>query len=162
MSAPQNPYGQQQYYDPYGQAGGYPAAPYQGGYLPYPPTEAPSKGPGMTALILALLALAISLVLSVVCGMAYGDVIEAMGTTEINAEDIPDDLQGKMATAGLTVIGQIVPTIMGIIALVLSGRAMGRPGSKGLGILGLITALAAPVISFIVFFVLLAQSMPQS
>ena len=147
----------QQPYQPYG-APAYPASPYA-----YPAMtgyqEAPDKGPGVTALVLALIALGISLILSVVGGLAYQSLFEALGPDWANnSSTVPDEYQDELMTAGLTIFGQIVPTILGIVALVLAGRAMGKPGSKGMGVFALITALAAPVISFVVWAALVVPA----
>ena len=144
----------QQPYQPYG-APAYPYAyPAMTGYQ-----EAPDKGPGVTALVLALIALGISLILSVVGGLAYQSLFEALGPDWANnSSTVPDEYQDELMTAGLTIFGQIVPTILGIVALVLAGRAMGKPGSKGMGVFALITALAAPVISFVVWAALVVPA----
>lgn len=141
----QQSYGQQPYGQPYGVA--YPSYGYGS---PYYGAEPESKGPGATALIMGLVALAISLGLSVWGGYAYADIVRELGT-DFDTENVPPHLEGKFSVFGMSFLAQIIPTILGIVALVLSGRAMGKPGSKGLGIFGLIVALTAPIVSFIVF-----------
>lgn len=140
----------------YGQS--YSPSPYQS-YAPYYGTPPANAGPGRTALILAGAALGISLILSIVGGLAYQRLFRATGGTDIDTDNPPPGTEGDLMVAGLTVLGQVVPTILGIIALVLAGRAMGVPGSKGTGTTALITAIAAPVISFIVWFICIAPGL---
>lgn len=171
QSYPNQGYGAQGYGDQ-GQGGGQGWGSASNEYTPstYSPYAAPAyygdpaedKGPGVTALVLGLVALGISLVLSIIGGMAYADIFRATGSSSFDSNTLPPELDGKVMTAGLTVLGQLVPTILGIIALVLSGRAMGRPGSKAMGVWALILALLAPVISFIVFLAVVMPAMPSS
>lgn len=151
-----SPYGQ-----PYGQSGygqqGYGGMQPHGGYYGVEPEN---PGPGRTALIMSLIALGLGLGLAIWGALAYVDIIHEVGT-EFESETLPDHLQGKLLTVGLTVLGQIVPTVLGIISLVLAGRAMGKRGSKGSGGFALAIALAAPVICFVVFMAILIPEMPS-
>ena len=137
------------------------AQPYYGGGGYYAaPQQAESKGPGVIAVVLAGVALVISLILSVVGAMAMAELYRQLGTTDIDNVPLTPDQENSMAVVGLTTLGQLVPTVLGIVALVLAGRAMGKPGSKGMGVFALIVALVAPVISFIVFMAIVMPAVP--
>ena len=163
---PQQGYGQQpdgpQAYPP--QPWDQPAAnlyyPTNGGYYAMAP-EPQGKGPGKAALVLALSALALSMVISFFNARAYAEVFTALGTLDVNTQNIPESATGAVTTAGLLVLAQGIPSVMGIIALVLAARAMKRPASKAAGVWALIIALAAPVISFIFFMAMLMPTAMQ-
>lgn len=120
------------------------------------PQEQP-KGQGVTALVLAASALLISLVLSYFCADAYRELFQLTGTTELDTTDLSPEAEAATTRAGLFIIAQGVPSIMGILALVFGFMSLGKK-TRTAGIWGIILAFAAPVISFIFWIYLLADT----
>ena len=116
-----------------------------------------SKGQGVTALLLAAGALVISLVFSYFCADAYKELFQLMGTIEVDTTDLSPEAQAATTRAGMFIIAQGVPTIMGILALVFGFMSLSKQ-TRTAGIWGIILAFAAPVISFIFWIYLLADT----
>lgn len=147
--------------DPYT---GYPAATQPYG-VPGGVVDDPSSKKGVVALSLSAAALAISLVLSWLCASGYGELFEVSGTTNfdtIEVDTMPPGASNALAKAMVGLFGQLIPTGLGIAGFVVAIMAMKLPSQKTLGVLGLITAIVAPFISFVVFMVLFMQNMPTA
>lgn len=148
------PVTQGQPYNPYG---GAPASPYP---VVYAYDQAPVKKNGMVPLILSLAALLISLLLSWVCYSGYRGLTALTGTTDFNTDSLPPAANGPVAKIMIGMFGQLVPTIVGIVAFVLSILAMKDPTAKTKAIIALIVAIIAPIVSFIVWMALM-MSIPE-
>ncbi|MGA4507139.1 hypothetical protein ACQB6R_05420 [Propionibacteriaceae bacterium G1746] len=153
-SQPQQPQAMQSY----PAYGGYqPAA---GGYYAMAP-EQPSTL-GRTAFILTLLALVISMVISYFCGQAYGTLFEGLGTTDFDPNTVPPGLEDEVTRAGLLVMAQGLPTILGITGLIMGFVALGKAtASKAFAGWAIAIGFAAPVISFIFWIAVLMPYIPM-
>lgn len=141
------------------QHGPYQQGPHQHGAQPYlaqnptpvwtPPVKKKAPNPIMP-LAFALGALVLSLVLS---WFTY-DAIR-----EVTLLDGPGNLDTKDALGkqiAIMMILQVLPTALGITAVVLAIKAINHPTTKRLGIFGLVIALVAPVISLAFFGIMVS------
>jgi len=115
----------------------------------------PRSKRGMVSMGLALGALVISLVLSWLCARGYVDILEATDLDSVQNGNIPPGLEGAAVKMTLGMLGQIVPTGMGIAAFIMALTSMKYPSQKGKAIIGLIVSIVAPIVSFIFWIVLL-------
>ena len=130
-------------------------APYATPYAMVPQQQ--SKGPGVASLLLSSSALLISLLISYFCAEAYKDLFAIMGTIDVTSTtDLSPAAQAATERAGLFVIAQGLPSVLGIIGLVCGFMAL-RKQSRTAGIWGIIVGFAAPVISFVFWVYLLAD-----
>lgn len=128
---------------------------YAGPYAMVP--QQAEQGKGVPSLILAASALLISLVISFFCAEAYKELFVLMGTFEVDTANIPPEAQALTTRAGMLVMAQGIPTVMGIIALVFGFMSRGTQ-TKTAGVWGIIIAFAAPVISFFFWIYLLMDT----
>lgn len=135
-------YGQPPAYDSYGTPDYSQAAPYG---APGPVQPSGKKGLGMTALILGALALVIGLILSIWMG-----VLIAPFATDPALESNPDLIPQDVAvTIGFLFLAMGLPSVIGLVAIIISIVAIVKKNGRGLAIAGLIIAVIAPVVCLI-------------
>ncbi|HSN43755.1 MAG TPA: hypothetical protein VLR88_06840 [Propionibacteriaceae bacterium] len=171
---PGQPYGQPG--QPFGQSAGYqnPAfqpAPYGGANYPGIPTQQPGPawgGLGLVSLIAAFVATAIGVVLSWVAGTNFADVIavippEALdGTGQIDPNyTIDEATQTKLTTAAGAVLGMLVPSAIGLVALIMGAVAIAKQRGRAAGIVAIIVSIAAPIVCFLILIMVLGDSISQ-
>ncbi|WP_203567112.1 hypothetical protein [Aestuariimicrobium ganziense] len=135
----------------------YAANPYQPYAYPTGPVDDGTSKKGALGLGMALSALVISLLLSWFTAKAYVDLMQAQGTAEMTTENLPPEQNAMLMRAGMGVLGQVLPTILGILGLIFSVQAMKIASQRSKGIVGLIVAIGAPIVSFIFWIVLIMQ-----
>lgn len=158
----QQPTGQQSWdYGGYPQAEnpsqGYPLSQYtQWANVPAPIPVAPARqqsSRGFVALGLALAALGISLILTVWGGQSYAEAWRLSGG---NLDNIPPAADDAYTSLGFSVILQILPSVLGLIGLIMGITAV-RTTSRGAAIGAIIVAVLAPLVSFMLFVVMVAS-----
>lgn len=137
-------------------------APY--GAVPPAPAQ-PTKPPviGTVGLGLAATALVISIVLTILTANAYGELFKYLpaGTTKVDQNTLPPEAEPAAMRAGVLMLAQAVPTLLGIAGLVCSAIGLSKPGSKTLSAIGLALAILAPIISFVVFVAMMGGQLPR-
>lgn len=136
---------------------------------PYPSFTRPeTPAPNATIpLVLGLVALVVSVAISWMTARAYATLAKLTNGT-LDVDTLPQDSAAANAAvmeAGLWVLSQGVPSLLGVLALVFAIRAMRHPSSRTTGVIALIVAIAAPIISFVLFvtffFMQAGPYMPQ-
>ncbi|WP_130865203.1 hypothetical protein [Acidipropionibacterium timonense] len=137
---------------------------------PWPPQpQRPPKDHGRLSCYLAIAALVLSVVLDIVAVLAVQAIARilpaAHGTTAprfpASTTGLPPEYRGKVYTFIAAIAGQLVPTGLGITALVLAAVTLSRPvPSKNWAIAGLVVSLCAPILSYLVFAVLMSTAIP--
>lgn len=131
----------------------------------YPPTgQAPSEQSSLprTSLILSLIALVLGLALTVVNVIAILKIFKETGKREFDSKTLPPELQPTANLFGMTLLGMIVPSIVGLVALVLGIISCSRPvRNKSLGVWAIVLSLVAPVICGVVWMVAGIAGAPQ-
>ena len=94
------------------------------------------KGLGLTAVILAAFAFVSGLALSIWLGLLIAPYA-------LNPESMPEDF---LMTLGFVGLGLLVPTLIGLAAIVFGIIAIVKKNGRGLGIAGLIVAVLAPIV----------------
>ena len=138
-----------------------PLPPYAGDGGYYQPTQAVPQKPGMgiAALLIAIAVFVISLIWSIANGFLAasipGLVDAALGGT-INSEVASSP---ETAAFGLSIFGHVVVgTLAGVTALVLGIIAIARKRGRAQGIAATVIAAAAPVVSYLVYSVVVAAA----
>lgn len=128
-------------------------SPYPQGYpppAPYSRADQPSRK-GVVSLCLAISALLISSVLSWIGGAALV-ALGRLDGLDPDAADLDPALLSQSVRLSYALVGQLVPTGLGISALVVGILACQHRNARGAGIVGIIASVLAPAISFGVFF----------
>ncbi|MDN6512435.1 MAG: YppG family protein [Acidipropionibacterium jensenii] len=157
---------------------GYQSYPPEQPYLPeqpYPVDQPYSPGPqqtpvsrfekrsakGVISLCLVLCALGISLMLSWIAGTAMA---ASRRLRSPDFDSAPDDgslvpsAADEFLKGAFTLVLQLVPTALGIAALVVGILACKHRNSKRLGIVAIIISVLAPVVSALLFMIAMAPS----
>jgi len=156
-------------------APGYAPAPYgppaaqPGGYPPYGWAQpaAPvqrSRRMGVTALVLAAAVFVLSIVASVVVGMAAGPLATRTSTSfNFNTANLTEAQAEAFAPAGaLMGLQLLLGTAIGITALVLGIVAVATKRGRPFGIVAIVLAGAAPIVSFVVYGATLVATLPPA
>lgn len=149
----QQPYSAQQPYPPqhYGAAApaGWPQAAAQ------PPR---SRTLGVTAMIIALAVTALSIGASIVVGLSAAPFAQRTSTSfSFNTGSLTPEQAAAFAPAGALMGVQILlGTVLGIVALVLGIVAVATKRGRPFGIVAIIAATAAPIVSLVVYATLVA------
>ncbi len=137
-------------------ASDYPSNPYESYGGPVFPADQPrAKTVGLIALLMAVAALLVSIGLDVASVPPVGTIMRETGSSSIDSESVPAHLQDEMAKFAGLMMAQIIPSLLGIAALIMGIVATAQRRGRGYGIGAIITSLAAPIISFTVFVIML-------
>ncbi len=115
-----------------------------------PEAGRPWSGMGMIGMILALIALAIGIGLSIWGGNLVGE-LTLIGEDYGDIDRIPSNharATELQTSFGLATIGMVLPSLLGLVGLILSIIGIASNKGKSAGIFGLIVSLLAPIISF--------------
>ncbi len=162
------PYGQPA--QPYGQPGAFQNPAYQ----PQPygtsayPALAQQDGPawgglGLAALLTSVAATVIGLILAYVAAGNFSDVISSLppevldGSGQLDPNTLDPALQGKATAAGFALLGMFVPSIIGLVGLIMGAIAIAKRRGRAAGIVAIIVAIAAPVMWFLVLVAFLGS-----
>ncbi|HIY64843.1 MAG TPA: hypothetical protein H9830_01025 [Candidatus Agrococcus pullicola] len=100
----------------------------------------------MTSLLLSLGALLIGVALAVAFALSAGPYINQTGRTLAEQETMPGD---TMVFATVIQYSFAIPSIFGLAAIVLGIIAMVTKRGRGLGVIGMIIALVAPLLCIV-------------
>ncbi len=120
----------------------------------YPPAPQQRSRQGAVALCMAVGALLVSSILSWIGGTAMARMLSLDDDNWYDNEDyqgFDPATDAQFVKAGWVMAAQILPTLLGIAALVLGIVACQKENSRTLGILAIIASVLAPVLSFCVF-----------
>lgn len=115
---------------------------------------------GMVPLVLSLIALGLSLFLSWLCYSGFKGLVAVTGTTDLDSSTLPPEANGPLAKVMVGMIGQVVPSIIGLVAFILAIIATKDPSARTKAIIGLVISVLAPIVSFIAWFVMVS-TIPQ-
>ncbi|WP_026378057.1 hypothetical protein [Aestuariimicrobium kwangyangense] len=123
-------------------------APYGYGATPYQAQPAGPTPRGNVPLVLVGSAFVVSVLLSV-----WGAAAAVNYVTLSNSEGDAAAAESSYALElGGSVLLQLVPIVVGIVGLVLGIRAMRHPQTKTKGLIAVVGAIVAPIVSLVVFF----------
>lgn len=119
------------------------------GYAVAPPAERHSSK-GVVAICLVGAAIVISFILSWTGGQAIVDLYRLTDITLASGGDYPDTAatDGPFMKLGLTLLGQVVPSGLGIAGLIVGALAIRHRNARALGVVSLVLAVLAPFLSF--------------
>lgn len=120
------------------------------GTSPYGPgTGEQRSGTGVVAICLVGAALVVSFILSWISGRAIVDLSRITGVSLGSGGDFPDTAATDSANLrlGLTVLGQVIPTGLGIAGLVVGIVALKFRNARSLGITSIVLAVLAPFLT---------------
>lgn len=152
--------GQQQYGQPqYGQQQPYQlqyGAPAGWGQPGQP--EARPRTLGLIAMLLAIAVIVLSVIASVIVGVTFGQyATTGEASFSFDSRDLTADQAAAVAPAGVIMGAQLLlGTVAGILAIVLGIVAVATRRGRAFGVVGIVVAALAPVLSFVVYFVALA------
>ena len=132
------PYGAQDYAAPQQHSGGYGAQQYGA------PEPKRGKGLGISAIILAAAAFVIGLILAIWAGALIAPY--ANDAVAANPNLMPEDVAIQV---GLLVFAMLLPSLLGLVAIIVSIIAIVKKRGRGLGIGAIIIAVLAPVICIV-------------
>lgn len=126
---------------------------------PQPPR---SRALGIVSMALALAVFVLSVVASTVVGAAAGPLAQRTATSfSFNTGSLSPEQAEAFAPIGVLMGAQmLLGTLLGMVALVLGIVAVATKRGRPFGIVGIVAAAAAPIVSFIVYTVVLAASVP--
>lgn len=134
-------YGSQSYSQP-----GYDVNAGYGGAGEYQVEKPRSKWLGMTSLILAAAAFVIGMILAIWWAVIMAEyVLLAAEGIDLEDQNVSEDV---VLTAGLVQFGFLLPSLLGIGAIIFGIIAIVKKSARGLGIFGMILAIVAPVVCF--------------
>ena len=134
------------------------------GYFAAPPAAPRPRTMGAVSMGIALGVFVLSLAASAYIGMSAGALTHSIASS-------PTTGSPRLSTAQLTAFGpigvvmfaqMIFGTVLGILALVLGIVAVATRRGRAFGVVGIAVAAAAPVVSFIVYSVTIAASVPHA
>ncbi|RDV46273.1 hypothetical protein DOE76_03770 [Leifsonia sp. ku-ls] len=139
-------------------------------YAPAPtawPAQEPaprSRALGLTSMLIALPLFVLSVIASAIVGVTIGPFATRSATGfSYNTGDLPASEAASIAPVGLLMGAQLlVGTALGIFALVLGIVAVATKRGRPFGIVGIIVSVAAPIVSFAVYAITLAASLPPA
>lgn len=106
---------------------------------------------GNTALLLAVLATVIGSLFSAIAANAYNSVVKIAGTTSYTSATLPEAARASENVFGMMSLAQLVPTAVGITAIVMGIVAAAKRAEGGRGIGAILVAIAGPFVAFGVF-----------
>ena len=158
--AAQQPYRQQPYpQQPYPQQYGAPA-----GWVQPAAQQPRSRTLGVTAMIIALAVTALSIGASIVVGLTAAPFAQRTSSSfSFNTGSLTPEQAAAFAPAGALMGAQILlGTVLGIVALVLGIVAVATKRGRPFGVVAIVAAAAAPIVSFIVYATLVAVGVPAA
>lgn len=106
---------------------------------------------GITALILSIVALVMGVGLSIGVGVYLGSFLSTVpNPADLDNAAVPDDVA---VMAGLMMLGYIIPSLVGVAAIIFAIIAMVKKNARGMAIIGLIIAILAPIIAGVTYLV---------
>lgn len=155
--AAQQPYPQQPYPQQYG-------ANAPAGWVQPGAQQARSRALGVTATIIALAVTALSIGASIVVGLTAAPFAQRTSSSfSFNTGSLTPEQAAAFAPAGALMGAQILlGTVLGIVALVLGIVAVSTKRGRPFGIVAIVAATAAPIVSFIVYATLVAVGVPAA
>lgn len=129
------------------------------------PEPAPrSRALGLTSMLIAIPLFVLSVIASAVVGVSVGPFATRSATGfSFNSGDLPASEAASLAPAGILMGAQLlVGTALGILALVLGIVAVATKRGRPFGIVGIIVSVAAPIVSFAVYAITLATTLPPA
>lgn len=138
-----------------------PAAPAGWGAPPAPPR---SRALGITAMSIAIPLFVLSVIASVVVGTAAGPLASRTSSSfSFDTNDLTADQAAAFAPVGLLMAVQLLlGTALGILALVLGIVAVATKRGRPFGVVAIIVAAAAPIVSFAVYAASLGATLPSA
>ena len=145
---------------PVGSAG--PGAPY--GWGAPAPVAPRSRALGLTAMLIAAPVFVLSIVASVVVGMSAGPYATRTATSfSFNTSDLSPAQAEAFAPIGILMAVQLLlGTALGILALVLGIVAAATKRGRAFGVVAIVLAAAAPIVSFAVYTGSLIATLPPA
>lgn len=131
-----------------------PSQPPEAGWSWTPPEERSAKG--TVSLCLAIIAVVISSILSWIGGMSMARLImmdDGSWDQDVDYATFDPTTEAEFMRSVYTFLGQLVPTGLGIAALVIGILACQHRSSRGTGIAAIIISVIAPMLSCFVFIV---------
>jgi uncharacterized membrane-anchored protein len=115
-------------------------------------------------MLIALPLFVLSVIASAIVGVSIGPFATRSATGfSYNTGDLPASEAASIAPVGLLMGTQLlVGTALGILALVLGIVAVATKRGRPFGIVGIIVSVAAPIVSFAVYAITLAASLPPA
>ncbi|HNV12221.1 MAG TPA: hypothetical protein PKN27_12925, partial [Propionibacteriaceae bacterium] len=119
-------------------------------------------GLGLAALLTSVAATVIGLILAYVAAGNFSDVIGSLPPEVLDGSGQLDPildpaLQGKATAAGFALLGMFVPSIIGLVGLIMGAIAIAKRRGRAAGIVAIIVAIAAPVMWFLVLVAFLGS-----
>ncbi len=119
---------------------------------------------GLVALLIAIAVCVLSAIASIVIGTAIGPSATNTGngysfsTSELTPEQV-----GALGGIGILMVAQIgLGTLLGILALVLGIVAAATKRGRAPGVVAIVVAVVAPILSFVVYLIGIASTLPPA
>lgn len=141
-----------------------PPSPYAPAGWDAPPAPPRSRALGITAMSIAIPVFILSVIASVVVGTAAGPLASRTSSSfSFNTSDLtPEQAQAFAPVALLMGVQMLLGTALGILALVLGIVAVATKRGRPFGVVAIIVAAAAPIVSFAVYAAALGASLPPA
>lgn len=132
-----------------------------GAPAPVPPR---SRGLGLAALLIAAPLFLLSIIASVVVGMSAGPYATRTSTSfAFNTSDLSPAQAEAFAPVGVLMgVQLLLGTVLGILALVLGIIAVATKRGRAFGVVAIVRAAAAPIVSFAVYVGALIATLPPA
>jgi len=121
------------------------------------PAEPRPRTLGLTAMILSLALIVLSVLASAIVGITFGQfTTRASSGVSFNTNDLSSSEAAAVAPAGLLMgVQMLLGTLLGILALVLGIVAVATKRGRPFGVVAIVVSVLAPVLSFAVYLVAL-------
>lgn len=120
------------------------------------PAEKPSKL-GEVGLILDTAALLIGCVIAALGGAFLKKVRSIAGPDWVDLDTLPAAADEQFTNFAMTIVAQILPTMLGLAGIVLGVIALRRASSRGWGLAAIAVGLAAPLVVAVLTLILFIQ-----
>jgi hypothetical protein len=166
VQQPYPPAAQQSFQQPHPQADQqpYPGAPGYSPFALYPPEAPKSPRLGQVAMYAAIGVFVLSVIASIVVGTSAGPLSTRTPTSfAFNTGDLSPQQAASFAGVGALMMVQILlGTAIGLWALVQGIVAAATKRGRPFGVVAIIVAAAAPIVSFIAYMVAIVATLPPA
>lgn len=133
-------------------------------YYTAPPAPPRPRTLGAVSMGIALAVLVLSAVASAIVGASEGPLGSRTSTSfDFTTSDLTPDQAAAFEPIGVLIGAQLLlGTLLGILALVLGIVAVATKRGRAFGIVGIVVAAAAPILSFIVYAITLGATLPAA
>jgi len=137
---------------------------YAPGYFAAPPDAPRPRTLGAVSMGLALAVFVLSMVASAYVGASAGPLSHRTATSfAFDSSNVSSAHSATIASIGILTVAQLVfGTVLGIVALVLGIVAAATKRGRAFGVVGIVVAALAPVLSFGLYIGALVATLPPA